>query len=64
MIGDNAAEVAKELANIKSFEARKAASEAFARLNDEVLKPLETRIDNIIDNLEEFRNKWTKEIAR
>ena len=63
-IGDNAAEVAKKLTAIKSYEARKAASEAFARLNDEVLNPLETRIDNIIDGLEEFRNKWTKEIAR
>ncbi len=61
---DNAAEVAKELAIIKSNEVRKAASEAFARLNDEVLKPLETRIDNIIDGLEEFRSKWQKEIAR
>ena len=64
VIGDNAAEVAKELTAIKSYEARKAASEAFSRLNDEVLNPLETRIDNIVDRLEEFRNKWTKEIAR
>lgn len=63
-IGDNAAEVVTELVDSKCHEARKAASKAFARLNREVLKPLETRIDNIIDSLEEFRNKWQKEIAR
>ena len=62
-IGDNAAEVAEKLVELKGREARQGASEAFARLDGEVLKPMQTRIGDVIDCLGEFRNKW-KEIER
>ena len=62
--GDNAPEVKNKLATAYGREARKAATEAFVRLNNEVLQPLEQRVAGVITILELFRDKWERETAQ